>query len=99
MWACSACAARSGLNLDKPAQRALHWHLANLEFACAAPLTTVSAQDWDQDDENEYDGDHMILCAPRRRVGSGGATAATPRRRPCCARRLRPPAGCGCGSR
>ena len=41
----------------------MHWHLANLEFACAAPLTTVSAQDWDQDDANEYDGDHMILPA------------------------------------
>ena len=53
--------ARSDVPLEKSAQRALHWHLANLEFACAAPLTTVSAQDWDQDDANEYDGDHMIL--------------------------------------
>ena len=46
--------ARLNTPLDKSAQRALHWHLANLEFACAAPLTTVSAQDWDQDDANEY---------------------------------------------
>ena len=53
--------ARLNVPLEKSAQRALHWHLANLEFACAAPLTTVSAQDWDQDDANEYDGDHMIL--------------------------------------
>ena len=52
---------REGRPLDKSAQRALHWHLANLEFACAAPLTTVSAKDWDQDDVNEYDGDHYIL--------------------------------------
>jgi len=52
---------RSALPLDKPSQRALHWHLANLEFACAAPLTSVSAKDWDQDDENDFDGDHAIL--------------------------------------
>ena len=53
--------ARSGLPLEKSAQRALHWHLANIEFACAAPLTQLSAKDWDQDDANEYDGDHVIL--------------------------------------
>ncbi len=52
---------RSGQTLDKPSERALHWHLANLEFACAAPLSTVSAKEWDQDDVNEYDGDHFIL--------------------------------------
>merc|ERR1719473_1186314 len=63
--------ARSGTPLESSAQRALHWHLANLEFACAAPLTTVSAKDWDQDDENEYDGDHMILP-----VGGYGALLA-----------------------
>ena len=61
---------RSDLPLDEPSQRALHWHLANLEFACAAPLTTVSARDWDQDDANEFDGDHCILAQ-----GGYGASA------------------------
>jgi hypothetical protein len=30
------------------AGRALQWHLANLEFACAASLSCVSAAEWDQ---------------------------------------------------
>lgn len=53
--------ASSDVPLDKSAERALHWHLANIEFACAAPLTQLSAKDWDQDDQHEYDGDHLIL--------------------------------------
>lgn len=43
--------------LDKAGHRALQWHLANLEFACAASLRHVSATEWDQDDKNEYDGE------------------------------------------
>ena len=62
--------ARTGRDksLSPPEMRALHWHLANLEFASAAPLHTVSAQDWDQDDAYEYDGDHFVLP----RGGYGG---------------------------
>jgi len=52
---------KSGANLDKSGMRALHWHLANLEFACAASLRSVSAAHWDQDDVNEYDGDHVVM--------------------------------------
>ena len=52
---------RSGAVLDAAGRRAMHWHLANLEFACAADLNSVSAEHWDQDDVNEYDGDHVVL--------------------------------------
>ncbi|KAL1527130.1 hypothetical protein AB1Y20_015812 [Prymnesium parvum] len=50
-----------GTALDQQSRRALNWHLANLEFACAASLRTVSAEHWDQDDVNEYDGDHVVM--------------------------------------
>ena len=36
--------ARSGVPLEKSAERALNWHLANIEFACAAPLTQVKSR-------------------------------------------------------
>ena len=52
---------QSGAWLDARRRRALNWHLANLEFANAANLSALSAEHWDQDDVNEYDGDHMIL--------------------------------------
>ena len=39
---------RSGAVLDAAGRRAMHWHLANLEFACAADLNSVSAEHWDQ---------------------------------------------------
>eukprot|EP00908_Phaeocystis_cordata_P007472 Transcript_18117.p1 GENE.Transcript_18117~~Transcript_18117.p1 ORF type:complete len:555 (-),score=281.58 Transcript_18117:316-1980(-) len=52
---------RSGAVLDAAGRRAMHWHLANLEFACAADLNSVDAEHWDQDDVNEYDGDHVVL--------------------------------------
>lgn len=44
---------KTGARLDQQSGRALQWHLANLEFACAASLRTVSAEHWDQDDVNE----------------------------------------------
>ena len=42
-------------------RRALNWHLANLEFENAANLSALSAEHWDQDDVNEYAGDHAVL--------------------------------------
>jgi len=52
---------KQSTELDTQGVRALHWHLANLEFACAASLRTVSAEHWDQDDANEFDGDHVVM--------------------------------------
>ena len=52
---------QSGAWLDARRRRALNWHLANLEFANAANLSALSAEHWDQDDVNEYDGDHVVL--------------------------------------
>lgn len=39
----------------------MDWHLANLEFANAAPLNTLSLKYWDQDDDFEFIGCHSII--------------------------------------
>ena len=45
-------------------ERALYnWNLANLEYACASELSSVSVLNWDQDDGNEWLGEHCILPA------------------------------------
>lgn len=38
-----------------------YWHVANLEYGCAADLRKVSLHEWDQDDGNEWGGDHCLL--------------------------------------
>jgi len=42
-------------------KRVIHWHIANLEYACATPLNKVSLHHWDQDDKFEWAGDHCLL--------------------------------------
>lgn len=37
----------------------LDWHFANLEFANATPLATLSLKHWDQDDDFEFTGNHL----------------------------------------
>ncbi|XP_066922413.1 lysine-specific histone demethylase 1A-like isoform X2 [Clytia hemisphaerica] len=39
----------------------LDWHLANLEFANATPLSALSLKHWDQDDDFEFTGSHMTV--------------------------------------
>ena len=40
-------------------RQVLDWHFANLEFANETPLSLLSLQHWDQDDEFEFSGSHM----------------------------------------
>lgn len=39
----------------------LDWHFANLEFANASTLNHLSLKHWDQDDDFEFSGPHMIV--------------------------------------
>ena len=39
----------------------LDWHFANLEFANASQLRTLSLRHWDQDDDFEFTGAHLCL--------------------------------------
>ena len=42
-------------------RQVLDWHAANLEFANSTPLNTLSLSHWDQDDVNEFAGDHYSV--------------------------------------
>jgi len=40
----------------------LQFHLGNLEFSCAAPLSKVSLLSWDQNEAfPQFSGDHTLL--------------------------------------
>ncbi len=48
-------------NLGDLERRVIHWHIANMEYACATDLAKVSLVHWDQDDSYEWAGDHCLL--------------------------------------
>lgn len=41
---------------------ALDWFYSNLEYACASHLEKLSLMHWDQDDEHDFDGSHLMLA-------------------------------------
>lgn len=41
--------------------RLIRWHIANLEYGCAATISSVSLSHWDQDDPYAFDGAHGLL--------------------------------------
>ena len=45
--------------LDAKQRRLINWHVANLEYGCAAELSKVSLKYWDQDDSYEWAGDRI----------------------------------------
>ncbi|KAL1511617.1 hypothetical protein AB1Y20_006410 [Prymnesium parvum] len=49
------------LKLSPVERRAMHWHLANLEYGCASSLDKVSLSWWDQDDAFGIEGDHVVI--------------------------------------
>ncbi|XP_071113292.1 lysine-specific histone demethylase 1A-like isoform X1 [Haliotis cracherodii] len=59
----------SDVYLSSRDRQILDWHFANLEFANATPLTTLSLKHWDQDDDFEFSGSHLTVrngysCVP-----------------------------------
>ncbi|XP_014665183.1 PREDICTED: lysine-specific histone demethylase 1A-like [Priapulus caudatus] len=59
----------SDVYLSSKDRQILDWHFANLEFANATPLTTLSLKHWDQDDDFEFSGSHLTVrngysCVP-----------------------------------
>lgn len=51
----------SSVYLSPRDRQILDWHFANLEFANASPLHTLSLRHWDQDDDFEFTGAHLCL--------------------------------------
>uniref|UniRef100_A0A4W4EY94 Lysine-specific histone demethylase n=1 Tax=Electrophorus electricus TaxID=8005 RepID=A0A4W4EY94_ELEEL len=59
----------SDVYLSSRDRQILDWHFANLEFANATPLSTLSLKHWDQDDDFEFTGSHLTVrngysCVP-----------------------------------
>ncbi|UYV73518.1 KDM1A [Cordylochernes scorpioides] len=59
----------SDVYLSSRDRQVLDWHFANLEFANATPLHTLSLKHWDQDDDFEFTGSHLTVrngysCVP-----------------------------------
>lgn len=52
----------------------LDWHFANLEFANASQLRTLSLRHWDQDDDFEFTGTHthLVKCVYHTHILSTG---------------------------
>ncbi|XP_078489110.1 lysine-specific histone demethylase 1A [Ciona intestinalis] len=51
----------SDVYLSSKDRQLLDWHLANLEFANAAPLDKLSLKHWNQDDAYEFSGSHLVV--------------------------------------
>lgn len=59
----------SDVYLSSKDRQILDWHMANLEFANATPLSNLSLKHWDQDDDFEFTGNHLTVrngysCVP-----------------------------------
>ena len=52
---------RLAIRLSTEERLVYDWFVANLEYACAAPLSQVDMFEWDQDDEFIFSGPHAIL--------------------------------------
>uniref|UniRef100_A0ACD5ZIV9 Uncharacterized protein n=1 Tax=Avena sativa TaxID=4498 RepID=A0ACD5ZIV9_AVESA len=59
--ALEAFRAAHGVAAEPQERMLLDWHLANLEYANAAPLADLSMAFWDQDDPYEMGGDHCFI--------------------------------------
>lgn len=57
-----------GVAKSSKEKQLLDWHLANLEYANAGPLSSLSAVYWDQDDPYEMSGDHCFLMGGNWRL-------------------------------
>ncbi|KAL6066055.1 Lysine-specific histone demethylase 1A [Balamuthia mandrillaris] len=51
----------TGKEFSELERQLFDWHVANLEYGCAAELGDVSLREWDQDDQYEFEGQHCLL--------------------------------------
>ncbi|KAI1959671.1 hypothetical protein LOZ58_004480 [Ophidiomyces ophidiicola] len=59
------------LPLTPKDMRLLNWHYANLEYANAANLGSLSLSGWDQDMGNEFEGEHAQIIGGYQQVPQG----------------------------
>jgi [histone H3]-N6,N6-dimethyl-L-lysine4 FAD-dependent demethylase len=48
-------------NLTTAEKQLFDWHRSNLEIACGADFDELSALHWNQDDQYQYEGDHVMI--------------------------------------
>jgi [histone H3]-N6,N6-dimethyl-L-lysine4 FAD-dependent demethylase len=48
-------------NLTASEKQLFDWHRSNLEIACGADFDELSALHWNQDDQYQYEGDHVMI--------------------------------------
>ena len=53
----------SDVYLSSRDRQILDWHFANLEFANATPLSSLSLKHWDQDDDFEFTGIYYVASS------------------------------------
>eukprot|EP00742_Colponemidia_sp_Colp-10_P007272 GILJ01007818.1.p1 GENE.GILJ01007818.1~~GILJ01007818.1.p1 ORF type:complete len:1106 (+),score=173.52 GILJ01007818.1:69-3386(+) len=51
----------SSRNLSDVEKRIYNWHFANLEYSTGTDLANLSLLHWDQDDMNEFSGNHCLI--------------------------------------
>lgn len=56
------------LELRPKAMRLLNWHFANLEYANATNVSSLSLSLWDQDSGNEFEGEHAQVIGGYQQV-------------------------------
>ena len=59
------------LDLSPQDMRLLNWHFANLEYANATNVSTLSLGGWDQDIGNEFEGEHAQVIGGYQQVPRG----------------------------
>lgn len=59
------------LPLEPKDMRLLNWHYANLEYANATTLGTLSLSGWDQDMGNEFEGEHAQVIGGYQQLPRG----------------------------
>jgi lysine-specific histone demethylase 1 len=62
---------QSLINMTPTDMRLLNWHHANLEYANAAPVTSLSLSGHDQDTGNEFEGAHSEIIGGYTQVPCG----------------------------
>ncbi|XP_064652344.1 lysine-specific histone demethylase 2-like [Lineus longissimus] len=59
----------SSLSFSEEDERLFQFHVSNLEYACGANLTKVSAMRWDQNESfPQFSGDHTMMTAGYHRI-------------------------------
>jgi len=61
-------------SLNETQMRAVNWHLSHLEYSLNTDLDQVNNEDWDEDDDYAFDGEHCMVSGGIQGVAEGMAS-------------------------